>query len=161
MMISGSRPSPHTRGPRPFRQTPFCQTVRTVSQTGSAHLGLKSVPCKNLRTAGCSKNESFWRSRRWTHIPTKLHRGRLSPAVCKGAAGSNCPHGTPKGGKKKGLDSVAGEKKWSQKVCLTHRGIFTKAMSYRMASYDRDTFPFARSCLCMHVVLLEAKAGLS
>lgn len=92
---------PHIWGPRPFRQTPFCQTVRTVSQTGSVHPGLKSVPCKNLRTAGCSKNESFWRSRRWTHIPTKLHRGRLSPAVCKGAVGSNCPHGTPKAEKKR------------------------------------------------------------
>lgn len=35
-----------------------------------------------------------------THRPTKLHRGRLSPAVCKGAVGLDSPHGTPKSGKK-------------------------------------------------------------
>lgn len=164
MMISGSRPSPpptHT-GPtslstdtvlpdrqdrianrlcasRPkistMQKPPNCRLQQKTSHSGDPEDGPISPP--SFIVVGC---------------PRRFARGQWVRTV---------PMGPPKAEKKKGLDSVAGEKKWSQRVCLTHRGIFTKAMSYRMASYDRDTFPFARSCLCMHVVLLEAKAGLS
>lgn len=108
MMISldlfaslASQPAcPQERAPT----VPFCQTVS--QQSGSAHPGLKSISSSTMqKPPSCrlqqKKNESFWRSRRWTHLPTKLHRGRLSPAVCKGAGGfGQVPMGPPKTEKK-------------------------------------------------------------
>lgn len=116
---------------------PFCQTVSQYRLCASRALEAQSVPvpCKNLRAAGCSKkkNESFWRSRKMDpSLPTKLHRGRLSPAVCKGAGGFGQSPWDPQKRKKKGLDPVACERASD----LEDDPVLTRGISKRICSVD-------------------------
>lgn len=114
MMIScQSDLLPPTQAPRPVlppppqANRPFCQTVRTVSQAGTAHPGLKSVPCKKLRAAGCSRNESVWRSRKMDPSPHQASSWSAVPGgLWQGAVGLDGPPWDPQK-RKKSLDPVA------------------------------------------------------
>lgn len=87
------------RAPRPT-VLPDRISIRLCASRPEINQVQDHAKTSELQAAAEKKNESVWRSRRWTHLPTKLHRGRLSPAVCKGAVGLDSPHGTPKSGKK-------------------------------------------------------------
>lgn len=81
-----------------------------------------------------------------THLPTKLHRGRLSPAVCKGAGGfGRGPHGTPKSGKKVLTLWLVRASDLEDRSELTKGDLIPEEMvSHSIVSHKRWLFAFAR-----------------
>lgn len=134
MMISGSRPSPHTHGGPtvlssvclPGNLDRFARTVRNrYRQTGSTTSRPKiSTMQKPPKCRLQQKTSQSGDPERWTHISTKLHRGRLSPAVCKGGGGFELSPWDPKGGKKK-LLSLWLVRKSGRKNCAELRRGFS------------------------------------
>lgn len=142
--------SSSSQSDRPFSL--FCQTVRTVSQAGTAHPGLKSVPCKNLRSAGCSKERvSLAIPKNGPHRP---HQASSWSAVPGGLQGGRWVRRVPMGpqGRKKSLDPAAGEKKWPREALGTHNGNFLRRGRPTGSSHIGALPMPARDLNSMHVI---------
>lgn len=117
-------PSSSSQSDRPFFL--FARPSGPYRKPGTAHPGLKSVPCKNLRTAGCSRERvSLAIPKNGPHGP---HQASSWSAVPGGLQGGRWVRAVPMGpqGRKKSLDPAAGEKKWPREVLGTYNGNFLR-----------------------------------